>query len=355
MKLLGTSPRRALTLATRIAGSAWLGRGPYKAVLCTTYRCDCRCAFCGIWRRQSEELPAAVLVEALAQIPSIAWVDVTGGELFLRPDYLELCEGLAKRLPRLALFHFPTAGQHPEAALTLARKMRDHGIRTVITVSIDGPAKLHDRLRGLPGAFGAAMTTFIRLRAEPSVEVYLGTTLVPDNVGTYPRDLFEEVRQLCPDLSPRELHVNVMQRSGHYFNNLQEPLPDATQVSAALSRLRLFRGLPRTPFGLLESAYQRIAAKAAKGGPTPLCQALNASFYLAPDGVVQPCHIWDFPVGKVSRAQPNLAGCLRSEAAGRARSEIDRRRCLVCWTPCEAYPTLISAAVNPLLLTGNPS
>lgn len=347
MSLLNMAPRRALALAARIARSAHLHGGPYKAVLCSTFRCDCRCAFCGIWRREAAELPASVLVDALAQLPRLAWVDLTGGELFLRPDYLELCEGLAHRLPTLALFHFPTAGQHGDAAVALARSMRDRGIRTVVTVSVDGPAALHDRLRGLPGAWDAAVETFLRLRAEPRVDVYLGTTLIPANVAIYPQEVVAAVRVRCPEVAPHEFHVNVMQRSEHYFDNDIQELPEATEVRAALVRTRRFRGLPRSPFALLEWAFQKLAEKAAAGSTTPLCQALNASFYLAPDGIVQPCHIWDRPLGKIGPDQPNLVECLNSEAARNAREAIDERRCRVCWTPCEAYPTLLSTAANP--------
>jgi Fe-coproporphyrin III synthase len=355
MNLLGMSPRRVLGLAKHIAGSSWFGHGPFKAVVCATYRCDCRCAFCGLWQRQCKELPASVLVEALAQIPTLCWIDLTGGEIFLRPDYLELCHGLATRLPNLALFHFPTAGQHGDASVNLVRTMAHRGIRTVVTVSLDGGATLHDRLRGLPGAWAKAVDTFRRLRLEPRVDVFIGTTLVPDNVERYPQDLIEAVRTEIPDLSPTELHVNVMQRSDHYFNNQQQPLPDPTEVAGALARVKDLRGSPQSPFALLEWAYQKVALRAAEGGHTPLCQALNASFYLAPDGVVQPCHIWDHPVGQVTSTTSNLAPFLKSAAAMEARAKIDGRRCLVCWTPCEAYPTLLSAAVNPRqLLTGKP-
>ncbi len=347
VRLLGMSPRRAFLLAARIAGNAYLGSGPYKAVVCATYRCDCHCSFCGIWRRQAEELPAAVLVEALARLPGIAWVDVTGGELFLRPDYEELCVGLARRLPSLALFHFPTAGQRPEEALKLARTMSGRGIRTVVTVSIDGPPALHDRLRGVPGAWDRAMETFLALRAERGIDVFLGTTLVPENVDSYPQSIVEAIKARCPDISPHEFHVNVMQRSGHYFSNQEQELPTAAQLGAALTRAMRWRGLPHSPFALLEWAYQMVARRATKERATPLCQALRTSFFLAPNGLVQPCHIWDSPVGRIDAANPNLAPWLTSAAAHEARTMIAGRRCPVCWTPCEAYPTLLAAAANP--------
>lgn len=354
--VLGMGPGRLLGLASRILGNAYLGRSPYKAVICATYRCDCHCSFCGIWRRQGQELPAATLVEALAGVPGIAWVDITGGELFLRADYEELCAGLAERMPALALFHFPTAGQHPEATLRLARTMSGKGIGTVVTVSIDGPAALHDRLRGLPGAWDRAMETFLLLRAEKRVEVYLGTTLIPENVASYPQGIAEAVKQRCPDISPREFHVNVMQRSDHYFSNDEQPLPNAELVAAALSRTRRFRGSPVSPFAFLEWAYQKVAERSSQGGRTPLCQALRSSFFLGPDGLVQPCHIWNSPIGRVSRERPDLLECLQSDSARHVRGVIAARGCPICWTPCEAYPTLLTVAANPCrTLTRKPS
>ncbi len=346
IRVAGMSLGRLASLCKSLSGSAWGGSGPYKAVVCATYRCGCHCSFCGIWRRKVEELPAHELVTALASWPNLAWVDVTGGELFLRPDYLALCLGLARALPRLALFHFPTAGQHGDQAVDLARRLTALGIRTVVTVSLDGPPERHEGLRGVAGAWERAVATFLRLRKEPGVDVYFGTTLVPENVEEVPGALFAAVQSVVPDISPAHFHVNVMQQSGHYFHNETQPRPAPEQVRAALWRFVRFKGLPRAPFDGMELAYQMVAMRSSRGGSAPLCRAIEASVFVGPDGTVHPCHVWSRPLGKVGSNRP-LSAVLSGPVAKAARGEVARGECPQCWTPCEAYPTLISTLMCP--------
>ncbi len=347
MKLLGLPPRRLASLGRHTAAAAWNLGMPFKATVATTFRCSCRCDFCGIWQRREEELPAAELVRNLAGLPSLAWVDISGGSLFMRRDYEELGLGMADGLPGLALVHFPTEGLHGDEAVHLSRIFARRGLRVVVTVSLDGPREVHDRLRGVPGLFDRATETLRRLRAEPGVDVYVGTTLLGDNLASVPHALFAAVSGSCPGLTPRDFHVNVMQRSGHYFDNASCPAPAADESAAALRRVRRWKGLPRGPFDLLELGYQSMALRVLEGGSVPRCAALRASFYLSPNGTVHPCHIWDRPLGRIG-VDGTLAEILSSRAADDARTRIASRQCPQCWTPCEAYPTLMCHAANPL-------
>ena len=42
--------------------------------------------------------------------PNITWADLTGGEIFLRPDIDEILEAVVTGWRRLAILHFPTNG-----------------------------------------------------------------------------------------------------------------------------------------------------------------------------------------------------------------------------------------------------
>jgi len=329
--------------ASRTAGM------PFKATVAITYRCPCRCQYCGLYERVEEEMPRQTLVGALASVPSITWLDLTGGEVLLRTDLLEVAHDIVDVLPNLALFHFPTSGCSPTAAVELARSIAARGVKVVVSVSIEGPQDVHDSVRGLPGSFGSAVQTLNSLKQIPGVSSYVGTTIIPQNCELVPHGLFHAVQEHVPGLKPSDIHVNVMQGSGHYFNNAVAPRPGPEELARALRRTIRFKGFPAGPFAALELLFQSVALQANRGrwGVVPRCSAGDASFFLSPSGIVYPCHIWAEPIGRLSEDGSNLAALLLSERAAWLRKSISLRHCPLCWTPCEAYPTIISRAMNP--------
>lgn len=350
---LGLSSVRRLPIPWHLVRSATQQGVPFKATLAVTTRCPHRCAHCGIFRRNEPELSAVELADTLAGLDSLFWVDVTGGEVLEREDHIELLSRLHERLPGLALFHFPTSGDRPAEAEALARHAAALGLTVVVSVSIDGPEEVHDRLRGKPGAFQAAVETLRRLRSIRGIHSYAGTTLVPWNISSAPASVFDALQKACPGLEPSDWHVNVMQRSDHYFDNRCMALPSREQVRDALRRVIRFRGVPSTPFALLELAYQGVAlalASTPRLSP-PACSALRSSFFLSPSGMTYPCHIWGETVGQAAPDNP-VRELARSGRWRWIRSLVANGLCPRCWTPCEAYPTLINRFIDPARLGG---
>lgn len=351
MKLFGMDSDRLAALPLRTLRSVYAKGRPFKATVALTYRCPYRCHYCGVWTRGEEELPGAALVDALGNLPSLTWLDVTGGEIFTRADSHELCLALVDALPNLSLFHFPTSGSHPESAVALAEAVARKGVKVVVTVSIEGPREVHDRVRGRPGAFDGAVETLSSLREIPGVSTYVGTTILPENATLIPGPVFEAAARACPGLKRNDMHFNVMQGSGHYFCNRHAPRPRSADIGAALRRVLRWKGLPRSPFDALDAGYQAFALYdlAGRRALLPRCAALKASFFLSPGGVLYPCHIWGEPVGRVGQGN-DVATLLDSDRARWLRARVALDQCPHCWTPCEAYPSLIEAALNPLHL-----
>jgi MoaA/NifB/PqqE/SkfB family radical SAM enzyme len=353
MKAAGISIQRSLPIPWHLVRSAALHGGPFKATLAATSRCPHRCAHCGIFRRNESELPAADYARLLYGLDSLVWVDLTGGEVLEREDCCELVSHLVEQLPALAIFHFPTSGDRPDAAEKLARHASRLGLSVVVSVSIDGPEELHDRLRGKPGAFRSAVETLHLLRRIAGIWAYAGTTLLPQNLDVRPAALHRAVRAGCPGLAPSDWHVNVMQRSDHYFDNHAMPLPDRRSTRKALLAWTRFRGLPTGPFAALELAYQGIelALLSAPSLAPPTCSALRSSVFVSPSGRVYPCHIWGECLGVATPDRP-VRDLLASERGRWLRSLVSNGLCPRCWTPCEAYPTLINRVLDPLRIGG---
>ena len=70
---------------------------PTDASIILTYRCPMRCQMCNIWQnptKKSEEIKAA----DLRSLPQLKFINLTGGEPFIREDLEEIVEEKHRRL-----------------------------------------------------------------------------------------------------------------------------------------------------------------------------------------------------------------------------------------------------------------
>lgn len=311
---------------------------PWKLTLALTYVCNHRCRHCSIWtRRPKDELSAAEIEALFVANPSIRWLDLTGGEPTARADLPAIIEAAA-RLPDLLLLHFPTNGSLPDRALEAARIAARGAAKVVLTVSLDGPPAVHDRVRGQDGAWDKAIDCFARLRAEPGVEVVLGMTLTPDNIA-HVEQTWLAARTRLGALDRGDFHFNIAQRSTHFYGNENLELPSPEVV---LHTLRRFGHAPRSARGLMETSFQALVPRYLDDGRSPVpCQALSASAFVDPWGVVYPCITEDRPVGDLRAEGWSLAELWERTAA--AAEDMRAGRCAGCWAPCEAYQSLLGS------------
>ncbi len=132
-----------------------VGPKPIFAVWELTMKCDQPCQHCGTraGHARASELTTAEVLEVAASLADLGCREVTliGGEAYLRPDLDEIVAYLASRGLRVGM---QTGGR----ALTAARavRLREVGL-SALGVSVDGPAPVHDLLRGNAGSHAAAL------------------------------------------------------------------------------------------------------------------------------------------------------------------------------------------------------
>ena len=164
--------RPYLTLAAR-ATKANLARldFPMKLIFCVTYWCNYRCQSCNIWKMKPEdELQLEELRRFFRVSKGFSWVDVTGGEVSLRKDFVDICEAIIGNNRDLMLFHFATNGYLTEQIVAYTREIARMGSeKLMITVSMDGDETANDRIRGVKGGYRRQIETFRRLREIPGV------------------------------------------------------------------------------------------------------------------------------------------------------------------------------------------
>jgi radical SAM protein with 4Fe4S-binding SPASM domain len=170
-KVLKTQPELLRLMARGVARRKatsyidyWLGGGrsfrpPMQLDLKITNRCDMRCAMCAQWgekgynlSKSAAELKAGeCTAEDYARLAEeiSAWrplIYIWGGEPLLHPDIRRVVEELkARGLSVSMVTNGTTLAENADWIVASGLEM--------LMVSLDGPAEIHDRVRGRPGAF----------------------------------------------------------------------------------------------------------------------------------------------------------------------------------------------------------
>jgi radical SAM protein with 4Fe4S-binding SPASM domain len=341
---------QALTRATHL-GVALLRTtvsrppAPVKLNLCLTYWCQYRCKTCNIWQRKpADELTTDEIVTLVGENPDVNWVDLTGGEIFLRRDIDDIFDAIITGWRRLAILHFPTNGFLTDRIVATAERIAGRGpAHTVITVSLDGDEALNDEIRGIKGGFRHQIETFKALRRMRGIEAALGMTLSSANMGRF-EDTFAACAREIPDLTIDEIHLNVAQTSSHYYGNagIDGMAPDPMAARAQVRQYRALRGRTRSAKQLLENAYLNHLDTYLLTGRTPMpCHALRASCFIDPWGVVYPCISYSRPVGRLRDTGMRLGPIWTAMETARVQREIWNGDCPQCWTACEAYQSIL--------------
>jgi len=327
-----------------------------RAVVAVTGRCNLRCVTCHPQTLDlGREMTPAEIGALCRGMPALTWLDLTGGEPLLRDDIVEVLEQVLTHSPGLAVLHFPTNGWFRRRAVECVRRVRARRpeLSLLVTVSVDGPPQLHDRMRGREGAYRKALETYRSLRALPGVEAVVGTTVGPDN-----RQALDETRSALqrdlPGFDDRDWHWNLCQISSHFFANQElasrlDPGQDASLVRRQIRR----RWPPQTAMETMEFVFlvNLLAHVGGESHGLP-CPALRTTCFVSADARLYPCHLFDRPVVDLRSRDMDPGAVWNTPDVLHARREVERLTCGGCFTPCEAYPMVVGSPARAAWMTG---
>lgn len=320
---------------------------PMKLNFLLTFRCNARCIMCNIWKKKdSPEFSLSEVEMFFSKSNKFSWIDLSGGEIFLRKDIVDVVEVILKNCNDLYLLHFATNGFTPERILPAMEKILGFNPEKILmTVSLDGDKDVHEEMRGIPDSFEKTLQTFIDLRKMNNrhFKVFLGMTLMENNINKLDES-FRYVKNIVRDLEYNEFHLNIVQKSSHYYDNLNIDLPDPNITFNTVENFRRKRNSRfLSPVDYLENKYQQLSGEFLRNSRCPLpCQALSTSCFVSPTGDVYPCTMYDRSIGNIKEYDYDLKKMLSGEDANNVRDEIVNGMCPHCWTPCEAYQTIIA-------------
>jgi Fe-coproporphyrin III synthase len=324
-------------------------RYPYRLTFILTHKCRFKCSMCNIWKKSAEnELSLEKIERFFEKSNRFSWINLSGGEIFLREDLSEILYIIFKHCENLYLLDFPTNGFETEQIACLVKKTLGlhKRVKLLVTVSLDGPRDTHDRIRGIPGSWDKALETFARLRAlrNNRFGVFLGMTLQNANIAEF-RQTFESVNKRLGGIGYKDFHVNLIQYSKHYYNNIENSGSEDRQILREQLRLitKTRPAYPVNPAGFLEKRYLRLADKYLRENRSPVpCQALSSSFFMDPSGNIYPCATYDKIIGNIEDYDYNIYKLWDNASRNKIRKDIIKGGCPHCWTPCEAYQSILA-------------
>ena len=323
------------SLLVRLARARLRQRRPSYLIAFVTQRCNLRCGACCPAARQSSEhaeLPPRDWAQALEGADALLHLTVTGGEPFLRDDLTELIIAAVRAcgVPRVSI---NTNGLLTERIVDACRRLVVELPRTelCLSVSLDGLAPLHDRLRGREGSWAAARATLVALASLRGTHFDLRITslLQPDNAGQL-EDLLSETDRWQVDQHEIALVRDV---------TAQEQLALRDEYSR-LSGRQLRRLRPGIE-ALMAWRVRREVMAAVRADPgSGRCSAGSRMVELFSDGTLRGCELAQmWPHSQLGRVGPGVrvVDLLRQPRAAAFRQRAQRCRCsFECAAACNA-------------------
>ena len=315
-----------------------------------TRACDLRCRMCGQWgehgyqtaRSAAGDLTLAdwlALLEAAA--PQRPHITLWGGEPLLAPAW----PVVARRARDLgmAVMIVTNGTRLAQAAPAMA------GLFSWIYVSIDGPAEIHDRLRGRAGTFERIAAGVRRLReTSPGQRLCVMTTLVAENRG--------QLAELAPILAAWKVDGWLL--SPQMFLSPARAAPyDAFQAGLGCAGTDgrswvaefppAFGSAWRDEVAALQAAWPQLAIRL---GPPGLRVEELADWFDRPDADFAPQHCWA-PFRRLSiRADGSSNACLDISDGTLGDVRTASPQAILAGAPAERFRAAIRALANPACL-----
>jgi radical SAM protein with 4Fe4S-binding SPASM domain len=347
----------------RHAGSALRKRRPIQLTVFLTRICNARCPFCFYLSRNegpgpAPELTLEELEKVSSSVGSLLWLAFSGGEPFLREDLTEIA-GVFYKNTRPSIILLPTNGLLPGAVRKKTEEILKRCTRSTVVVklSLDGPPDVHDKLRGVSGAFERTLETYRGLREllgrYPNFELGINSVFCSAN-----QDRMKELIGFVRGLDKVRTHTVSLIRGEVSDERLKsvaaEQYRETIEVMEENLRTRA-SSMYRFPGARLKAAQDILQRRLIH--QTLLqqrrlvpCHAGRLTLVLTELGDVYPCEAFEKRLGNVRESGCDIGNMLRTEKAQAAIQSIKNSGCF-CTHECymmmnilfnpRLYPALI--------------
>jgi len=310
---------------------------------------------CDSWRmKPGAELTAEQVRTVFAKIGPLDVVRLTGGEPFLRDDFVEVATAVHEASSP-GVIHITSNGSFPEKIDDFVRRFaRPDRLRFMI--SFDGLEEEHNASRGADVTFTLACESvgrLVALRKSHGVQVSINHTVIsPQSLDDH-----QDIRRRF-DAENVDVHAVLAYADSAMYGRkrqgqkavdlisatgypLHPKLQNADVLGFVRRQLRDLKSM-RDPLlrvgkkyylrGLLARLQQKPAPQ-----PKPPCVALRSHIRLLPDGSVPVCQFNTEKMGNL--LTQSFAEIWHGQPAQQSRRWVDK--CVGCWAECEVMPSAL--------------
>lgn len=294
-----------------------------------------QCKMCNIWKyptKKGEEIQAS----DLATLPKLKFINLTGGEPFIREDLAEIVEECYRHTDRIVI---STSGWFEDRVIALARRFPKIGIR----ISIEGLSQKNDELRGRPGGFDKGLRTLLTLKSMGLKDIGFGCT-VSNNNSKDMLSLYQLSRSLGMEFATASFH------NSYYFHKEDNVVTNKDEVCRDFEQLIEWQLQEKHPKSWFRAFLNMGLINYIEGHRRMLpCEAGSTNFFIDPWGEVYPCNgleekYWKESMGNIKQA--DFKTIWESEQARKVREMV--RRCPKnCWMVGTAAPIMKKYIKHP--------
>ena len=309
---------------------------PTDASIILTYRCPMHCQMCNIWANPtvaSEEITP----QDLEKLPRLKFINLTGGEPFVRDDLEDIVRVCYKRAPRIVI---STSGWLEDRVIALAQKFPHIGIR----ISIEGLSRKNDELRGRDGGFDRGLRTLLTLQQMGVKDIGFGCTVSNHNSSDM-LALYQLAKSLGLEFATAAFH------NSFYFHKHDNVITNREKVVSDFTTLINWQLREHHPKSWFRAYFNMGLVRYVNGGRRLLpCEAGTMNFFVDPWGEVWPCNgleekYWQQSMGNL-RTATDFDTLWNSEQARQVREKV--HSCpKQCWMVGTASPVMHKYITKP--------
>lgn len=310
---------------------------PTDISIIVTYRCPMKCQMCNIWQNPTEK-NKEIRPEELEILPNVKFINITGGEPFVREDLEEIVAVAFKKAPRVVI---STSGWFEDRIISMAKRFPNIGIR----ISIEGLSQKNDELRGRQGGFDKGLRTLLRLKEMGVKDIGFGITVSNHNSNDM-LSLYRLSKSLGMEFATAAFH------NSYYFHKYDNFITNKDEVCSDFETLMEMQLKEKHPKSWFRAYFNMGLINYIHGNRRLLpCEAGMVNFFVEPYGDVYPCNgleekFWKESMGNIRECK-SFDEIWCGERAQAIREKV--RNCPKnCWMVGTASPVMKKYIGTPL-------
>ncbi len=305
-------------IAQRVVKSLVLGQVPNYAIVYVDGRCNMHCSFCiyaAMDARNSSNIMPSDWGHAFKRAKSLLHLTITGGEPFLRKDLVEIISEIINKsgVPRVSIksngFYLKRIKEYiPELI------KRHKNTEFTLSISLDGPKEIHDKVREFKGAYDKVVETINAMekyRKEKNFFLRLASVLTADTKEFLP-GLLNQTDKWPIDFHEVILVRDIPDEEQIKLKEIYRELSENQQKKSSSGWRKSFNGK------IFDKLYKETIKRLDRVKNHSPCVAGSRFVEIFPDGVVRGCEVeklWNISsIGKVEKTN-DIVDILNSKKA----------------------------------------